>query len=297
MKSTNYRYLVKREDVYSRLLFNQRLKGAIAILIGILFMMVAMVVAPSLLNIYTELNVAPPLITEYSIFVSLVLAVLTSIFGIQYILKNPEIDKINKKLEQFKAHEMININRFNDRTYDLQIMAILACMVVFLFLSLLLPIYNLTINTTLLEGNISEDEITNQWSVYKIEDSSFSFKYPSQAKIEKDNENGCIYITYGLAYLAIKNPKSEDEKCISLENKDNSTKLEEKKLQIDNTIYYFKRNYLKGEKDHEYFLNTQGVFGNGFIVEYGGHFKLKDINKYEKDKNIVKSVLESTYRD
>jgi hypothetical protein len=170
--------------------------------------------------------------------------------------------------------------------------------------SIIYPIYQVTL---LVERNADSSNSRrfvdmSNWQTQQIGKSSFYLKYPEKATIEYVDR--CLRVKHGFGYLVISEPGSDSAKCLQTDAGmgDQVTSIKSE-LTIDGTEYDFSGNFVNTKNNpkstglnYEYFRNEQSIFGNGYKVEYGGYFKPVEVGEYTKDKEIIMSILESSYR-
>ena len=297
-----YNRFVKKENVYDRLKFLTKVRGVLVFSVAIAFLVISFTVVPNMLNLFISLRVEPPFLAKYSLHIFIFISSVMAVFAIQTMFTPLSRSHIKEKLSKYRDGDLVNISEFKNHRFNFIFSSL--CIILFglLFTGIIFPLYHLILEmgSSNIDNVVSQKEIETEWILHKIEKSSFSLKYSPKA--EMTDENGCITIKYGLAYLAILNPQRNNQACLNQKSLEDANPLSEEELVIDETQYSFKGYLFNGrensdKKNTELFRNTGGIFGNGVIVEYGGNFLLTEIEKYQLDKAILTNVLETAYRN
>jgi hypothetical protein len=92
------RFFRKKEEVYDRILFLNRVRGAFAFVLAAIFLIGSLYLLPGVLEVYKGFDLPAPIQTQYALYIFLTLSILMALLGIQIIFDNPNKEDINKKL-------------------------------------------------------------------------------------------------------------------------------------------------------------------------------------------------------
>lgn len=135
---------VKKEDVKE---FIKGKRKAVAFMMLLLVMVVGsiqFVISPKILDLYKELNVPVPLITQLNPFIITSMIIIYIALSIRLLFTQPNYEKIDKILSKYKDGEMIKTREVMNFKYEVFAFIILVISVVYLIVSTITPIYNLT---------------------------------------------------------------------------------------------------------------------------------------------------------
>ena len=297
------RFYVKKEDVYSKVIYLNKFRGILAFGLAIGILVLSMYLVPHVTDLYKDFQIPTPPQTQYALYVMLAISIALSILGVQSIFRTPNKKEIEEKLTKYKVGQIVNLKEFDDPRFNLFFPLLVVLFTACFSLSIIMPIYEISASFEHSDlGTSRRDHDTNGWNNQQIGDSNFYVNYPTTAMMT--NEDGCLTIKYGLAYLAILSPKSDNMACLQtgMGAYSQYSDVSEKVL-VDETEYVFAGKYVNNLKDPyaegingEFYRNEQGIFGNGYKIEYGGSFKLTEFEQYRKDQNVILNVLESANR-
>lgn len=138
-----YPLYIKKED--ARHIANWQRKATAFVLIGVAVVMGIMqwIASPKLLSMYADLKLNPPL--TLSLFQPMpIVAVISLIVALGLLFSHPNYKKIDDITSKYKDGEMIRSNEVLNNQYIWLVLGVMVLVVVYLALTIILPIFNLT---------------------------------------------------------------------------------------------------------------------------------------------------------
>lgn len=287
------------------MIFLNRARGAFAFVLATSFLIGSLYFLPGVLEVYRGFDLPIPVQTQYGLYVFLTLSILMALLGIQIIFDNPKRETIEAKLKEYKSGQLVDMRKFNNKKFTYLFLGLFFVYIGYAIYSIVYPVYEVSLLVEMSADSSNKKRIvdTSSWQSQQIGKSSFYLKYPEKTTIEQTDR--CIRITHGFAYLTISESGSDSLACVPpAQGMGDQITPVSYELIIDGTEYDFSGNFVNTKNNpnskgvnYEYFRNEQGIFGNGYKVEYGGHFKPVEVGDYTKDKEAIINILESAYRD
>lgn len=141
-----YPLYIKKEDAREVVKRQRMVAGFVLICITIVMAIMQFLVAPKLLNFYNSINTKPPLLTQISPYLMLVIGTLAIIAALYFLLSKPDYSTVDSVVSKYKEGEMIKTRELMDNKFEWLVLGVFAIMIIYLVTTLILPIYSLTSN-------------------------------------------------------------------------------------------------------------------------------------------------------
>lgn len=139
----SYSGYIKKEDVRDIPEMERKTSAFMLISLSIVIGMMQIFVVPKFTNLYSELNIPTPPLTQSSSLVTGIIAILTLIVGLYLISTKPDYSKVDAVANKYQAGEMIKTRELIDNRFVSITLILLGLAVGYLVFSIISPIYSL----------------------------------------------------------------------------------------------------------------------------------------------------------
>jgi type II secretory pathway component PulF len=133
----------KKEDVRD-VPRNQRKGSALVLIMTALLMgIIQLTVFPKLHSMYVNFGLDLPLISRFSVYVTVLILIISFIGAYKLLKSEPDFTKVNRIAKNYKSGEMIKTRELIESKYQL-VMLPLILGITYIVVAIIIPIYSLT---------------------------------------------------------------------------------------------------------------------------------------------------------
>jgi len=139
-----YPFYIKKEDAKDVINWQRKIIALVLIAMGAVIWVMRMFVYPKLSLLYIDLNTNLPVLTQSFPTLSLVIMIGIFIIALYLLFSKPDYSKANMIVKKYKSGEMIKTKELIDNKVQFLVIGVVILLVIYLFTSLISPIYSLT---------------------------------------------------------------------------------------------------------------------------------------------------------
>lgn len=137
-------HYIKKEDVRAFLIQQRGVEASILMGVAVCVSLIHFLTAPKLAEMYSDLNIIPPILVQYSIIITATLLIFCILVSLSLLFTQPDCAQVDEKLKKFDNGEMIKTSEIISTWMPWLFIGSLILMGIYIIFSTIMPVYWLT---------------------------------------------------------------------------------------------------------------------------------------------------------